>query len=110
MVIASIVGRSVQTYKRDKSEAPMPAVARLPDQQANANFKRILFAHRLLRRLTTSPALRPRHRAREHASTVYVVHAIPPASHEPLPLEPLPPELNRRRLEAERGMKDLVNA
>src|ERR1022692_2231566 len=42
--------------------------------------------------------------ARRYGSVLSVVHAIPPEPRDPIPLEPLPRELNRRRFEAEKQM------
>ncbi len=45
--------------------------------------------------------------ARRYRSALSVVHAIPPDPREPIPIYPLPRELDRDRLEAEQQMKQL---
>lgn len=45
--------------------------------------------------------------ARRYGSTLSVVNAVPPEPRDRIPLEPLPRELNRPWLEAERRMKSL---
>jgi nucleotide-binding universal stress UspA family protein len=45
--------------------------------------------------------------ARRYGSALSIVHAIPPEPRDQIPLETLPHELNRRRLEAEQQMKQL---
>jgi len=46
--------------------------------------------------------------ARRYDSVLSVVHAIPPEPRDQIPLETLPRELNRRRLEAEQEMKQIA--
>jgi len=48
--------------------------------------------------------------ARHYGSELSIVHSIAPERRDPIPLEPLPRELNRAWLEAERHMQDLVEA
>jgi nucleotide-binding universal stress UspA family protein len=43
--------------------------------------------------------------ARRYRSELYLVHAIPARGRPPIPLDPLPRELDRERLEAEQQMK-----
>src|ERR1022692_5202219 len=45
--------------------------------------------------------------ARRYGAELSLVHAIRPEPREPLPLDPTPRELDRRRLEAEQKMKQL---
>jgi nucleotide-binding universal stress UspA family protein len=45
--------------------------------------------------------------AQRYSSALSVVHAIVPEPREPIPLEALPRELNRRRLKVEQEMKNL---
>lgn len=43
--------------------------------------------------------------ASRFGSKIYLVHVIPPEARMPIPIEPMPPELDRDRLNAEREMK-----
>jgi len=45
--------------------------------------------------------------ARDYGSEIRIVHAIPPAPREAIPLDPLPRELNRRRLQANTEVQKL---
>jgi nucleotide-binding universal stress UspA family protein len=45
--------------------------------------------------------------ARRYGSALLVVHSIPPEPNAPVPIYPLPRELDRARLEAEEEMKKL---
>jgi nucleotide-binding universal stress UspA family protein len=84
----------------------MSAVAQIRDQKQSIEFKHILvatdFSDASQRALAYALAI-----ARRYSSALSVVHAIPPEPREPIPIEPLPRELNRRRLEAEQQMKRL---
>jgi len=84
----------------------MSAVAQIRDQKQSIEFKHILaatdFSDASQRALAYALAI-----ARRYGSALSVVHAIPPEPREPIPIEPLPRELNRRRLEAEQQMKHL---
>jgi universal stress protein A len=46
--------------------------------------------------------------ARQHHSEVHLVHVIPERPREPIPLDSLPKELDRRRLDAKQGLKHLL--
>jgi len=82
----------------------MSARAQLSDQKQSVGFKQVLiatdFSDASERALAYALAI-----ARRYGSTVSVVHAIPAAPRDQIPLEPLPRELNRRRLEAEEQIK-----
>jgi len=82
----------------------MSALAQISDQKQSIGFKHVLiatdFSDASERALAYALAI-----ARRYGSTVSVVHAIPPEPRDPIPLEPLPRELNRRWLEAEVQMK-----
>ena len=82
----------------------MSALAQMHDQKQSLGFKRILiatdFSDASEHALAYAIAI-----ARRYGSELSVVHAIPPEPRDRIPLEPLPRELNRRRLEAERQMK-----
>jgi nucleotide-binding universal stress UspA family protein len=84
----------------------MSAFARIHDRKQGIGFKQVLvatdFSDRSQRALAYAIAI-----ARRYGSALSVVHAIPPEPREQIPLEPLPRELNRRRLEAEEQMKHL---
>ncbi len=84
----------------------MSAVAQIRDQKESIGFKQVLiatdFSDASQRALAYALAI-----ARRHSSVLSVVHAIPPEPREPIPIEPLPRALNRRRLEAEQQMKRL---
>ena len=79
----------------------------LPPQKQSIGFNRILIA---------TDFSRPQRRAvpyalalaRQYKAEVHFAHAIPTRLHEPIPLEPLPRELDRQRFEAERHMKHLL--
>ncbi len=47
--------------------------------------------------------------ARHYGSELFVVHALEPEPRQSVPLDPLPRELNRQRIEAERHMNSLEN-
>lgn len=48
--------------------------------------------------------------ARHYGAAVYVAHAIPPEPRRPLPLEPLPPELDELRFHAAHAMDAFVRS
>jgi hypothetical protein len=81
----------------------MSTVAQVQDQKQSVAFKQLLiatdFSEVSQRALAFAVAI-----ARRYGSALSVVHAIPPERREPVPLEPLPRELNRRLLEAEQQM------
>lgn len=82
----------------------MSALAQISDQNQSIGFKHVLiatdFSDASERALAYALAI-----ARRYGSTVSVVHAIPPEPRDPIPLEPLPRELNRHWLEAEVQMR-----
>jgi len=84
----------------------MSAVAQLRDEEQSVGFKQVLiatdFSPASERALAYGLAI-----ARRCGSTLSVVHAIPTESREPIPLDPLPRELDRRQLDAEEQMKHL---
>ncbi|MGA9544960.1 MAG: universal stress protein [Candidatus Sulfotelmatobacter sp.] len=84
----------------------MSAIAQMHDQKQSVGFKQVLiatdFSDASRRALMYSVAI-----ARRYGSRLSVLHALPPAARDQIPLEPLPRELNRRRLEAEEQMKRL---
>jgi nucleotide-binding universal stress UspA family protein len=86
----------------------MSTVAELIQTKPSVSFKRILLA------TDFSPA--SEHAvdfalefARQHSSQLFVVHALEPELRRSVPLDPLPRELNRQRIEAERHMNSLEN-
>jgi nucleotide-binding universal stress UspA family protein len=84
----------------------MSGLAQIHDRKQGTGFKQVLvatdFSDGAQRALTYAIAI-----ARRYGSALSVVHAIPPAPRDQIPLEPLPKELNHRRLEAEEQMKHL---
>jgi nucleotide-binding universal stress UspA family protein len=84
----------------------MSAVAQVRDEKQSVGFKQVLiatdFSPASERALACGLAI-----ARRYGSALSVVHAIPPEQGEPIPLDPLPRELDRRQLEAEEQMKHL---
>jgi nucleotide-binding universal stress UspA family protein len=48
--------------------------------------------------------------ARHYGGTVFVAHAIPPEPRRPLPLEPMPPELDELRYKAKRALDTFVRS
>lgn len=82
----------------------MSAVTQISDQQQIVGFKRVLIA-------TDFSAVSERALAyaipivRRYSSTVSIVHAIRPQHRESITWDPLPRELDRRRLEAEQEMR-----
>src|SRR3984893_5847746 len=84
----------------------MSTVAQVRDEKQSVAFKQVViatdFSPASERALAYGLAI-----ARRYGSTLSVVHAIPPESREPIPLDPLPRELDRRQLDAEEQMKHL---
>ncbi len=84
----------------------MSMLAQIHHQKQSVGFKQVLiatdFSDASRRALAYAIAI-----ARRYSSALSVVHAIPPELREPIPLEALPHELNRRRPEAEQEMKNL---
>src|SRR5208282_4107396 len=84
----------------------MSAFAQIHAQKQSVGFKQVLiatdFSDASRRALAYAVAI-----ARRYSSALSIVHAIVPEPRAPLPLEALPRELNRRRLEAEQEMKNL---
>jgi nucleotide-binding universal stress UspA family protein len=82
----------------------MSALAQMHDRKQVIGFKQVLvatdFSDASQRALAYAIAI-----ARRYSSELSVVHALPPAPRDQIPLEPLPRVLNRRRLEAEEQMK-----
>jgi len=83
----------------------MPAAAQINDQKSIA-FRHILiatdFSDASQRALNYAIAI-----ARRHGSALSIAHAIPAEPHGRIPIGPLPHELDRRRLEAEKQMSRL---
>lgn len=84
----------------------MSALAQIHNGKQGIGFKQVLvatdFSDGSERALAYAIAI-----ARRYGSELSVVHAIPPEPRNQIPLEPLPRELDRRRLEAEDQMKQL---
>ncbi len=84
----------------------MSAIAQVHDQKQSTTFKQILmatdFSDASQRAFAYAVAIAHRYR-----SALSVVHAIPPDPHEPAPIYPLPRELDRDRMAAEKQMKQL---
>ncbi|MGC2171075.1 MAG: universal stress protein [Candidatus Sulfotelmatobacter sp.] len=84
----------------------MPAIAQIHDSPRYIGFKHVLiatdFSDASERALSYALAI-----AHRYGCALSVVHAIKPDPREQIPLEPLPRQLNRRRLEAEQQMKNL---
>ena len=76
------------------------------DQKRDVEFKRIMaatdFSEASERALAYAAAI-----ARRFGSSLCVVHAIPPDARDQIPIEALPREIDRRRLETEEKMKNL---
>ncbi len=85
----------------------MSAIAQIREQKQVAGFKRVLIA-------TDFSAASERALAyalpivRRYHSMLSIVHAILPETRETITWDPLPRELDRQRLEAEQGLKRLV--
>ena len=84
----------------------MSTLASIHHQKQGVGFKQVLlatdFSNASLRALAYAIAI-----ARRYSSALSIVHAIPPEPREAIPLDALPRELNPRRLDAEREMKNL---
>lgn len=84
----------------------MSALAEIHGQKQSVGFKQVLiatdFSDASRRALAYAIAI-----ARRYGSALSIVHALLPAPRDPIPLEALPHELNRRRLEAEQEIKNL---
>jgi nucleotide-binding universal stress UspA family protein len=84
----------------------MSTLAPMHDRKQGTGFKQVLvatdFSDGSQRALAYAIAI-----ARRYGSALSVVHAIPPEPRERIPLEPLPRELDRRRLTAEEQMTHL---
>ncbi len=84
----------------------MSAVAESCNQQPGIGFKQVLiatdFSDASERAFDYAVAM-----ARRYGSALSVVHALAPDPREPIPIYPLPRELDRDRLEAEQQMKQL---
>jgi nucleotide-binding universal stress UspA family protein len=84
----------------------MSAITQISDQQETVGFKHVLIA-------TDFSPVSERALAyalpivRQYGSTVSIVHAIEPEPRESITWDPLPRELNRRRIEAEQEMRRL---
>jgi nucleotide-binding universal stress UspA family protein len=84
----------------------MSVLAQIQPQNQSVGFKQVLiatdFSDASRRALAYAIAI-----ARRYSSALSIVHAIPPEPREPIQMEALPRELNRRRLDAEREMENL---
>jgi len=84
----------------------MSAITQISDQQQTVGFKRVLFATDFSpvseRALVYALPL-----VRRYGSTLSIVHAIEPEPRESIAWDPLPRELDRRRIEAEQEMRGL---
>src|SRR5664279_3755502 len=84
----------------------MSAVTQIRGQKQSVEFKQVLiatdFSDASQGAFEYAVAM-----ARRYGSALSVVHAIPPDPREPIPIYPLPRELDRDRLEAEQQMKQL---
>jgi nucleotide-binding universal stress UspA family protein len=84
----------------------MSTLVSIHDVERSTRFKHVLcatdFSEASDRALTYALAI-----ARSYGADVFVVHAIQPEPREPIPIEPLPKELNLHRLEAEEHMSQL---
>ena len=84
----------------------MSALAEIHDQKQKIGFKHVLiatdFSSASQQALGYALAI-----ARRYGSSLSIVHAIPPAPRDPIPLDALPRELNRRQFDAEQQMKCL---
>lgn len=86
----------------------MSTIAPVAEQkEERVNFKHIVvatdFSAGSTRALTYAVAV-----ARRYDAEITLVHAIPPERREPVPMDPLPRELDRHRLEAEEKIKQLA--
>jgi nucleotide-binding universal stress UspA family protein len=84
----------------------MSTLAQIHDRKRVIGFKQILFAtdfsESSQRAFAYAMAV-----ARRYGSALSVVHVIPPEPRDPIPLEPLPRQLNRLWLDAEQKLKTL---
>jgi nucleotide-binding universal stress UspA family protein len=84
----------------------MSAIAQIHDRKQRIGFKQILlatdFSEGSQRAFAYATAV-----ARQYGSVLSVVHVIPPEPRDPIPLEPLPRQLNRLWLDAEQKLKTL---
>jgi nucleotide-binding universal stress UspA family protein len=84
----------------------MATLAETQNQTHSLTFKQVLlatdFSDASQRAFAYAVAV-----ARRYSAALSVVHAIPPEPRDQIPLEALPRELNRHRLEAEQQMKNL---
>jgi nucleotide-binding universal stress UspA family protein len=84
----------------------MSAIAQIHDRKQGIGFKQILlatdFSEGSQRAFAYATAV-----AGRYGSALSVVHVIPPEPRDRIPLEPLPRQLNRRRLDAEEQLKNL---
>ena len=85
----------------------MPATAQVHERKHRIDFKQILlatdFSDASRRALDYAIVL-----AKRYHSALLIVHAIPPDPHAPAPIYPLPRELDRVRLAAERQIKEAI--
>jgi nucleotide-binding universal stress UspA family protein len=85
----------------------MSAMAQVSEQKQNSGFKRVLIA-------TDFSAVSERALAyalpiaRRYGSTVSIVHAMTPQVRESITMDPLPLQLDRERVEAQKGMARLA--
>jgi nucleotide-binding universal stress UspA family protein len=86
----------------------MSTVAELIKTRPGVSFKRILVATDFSQASEHAVDF-ALYLARHYDSDLFVVHALEPEPRHSVPLDPLPRELNRERLEAERHMKSLEN-
>ena len=84
------------------------AALSIQDRARNIQFKRILLGtdFSTASRRASSYALAM---ARLYGSEISLIHAIPPEPRQPVPLDPLPGELNREQLQAREEMSALEN-
>jgi len=85
----------------------MPIAAQKEQRKQAIRFKRILlatdFSDASQHAQTWALAV-----ARRHSAELQVVHAFRPGARQPIPLDPLPRELDRRRIEAEQQLMKLA--
>jgi nucleotide-binding universal stress UspA family protein len=85
----------------------MSAMTQIPEQKQSGLFKNVLIAtdFSAVSERTLGYALPI---VRRYGAALTIVHAIPPEPRESITGDPLPRELNRQRLEAEREMRRLA--
>jgi nucleotide-binding universal stress UspA family protein len=102
----SRICRQLRSHALCREEVLMSTVAEVCPRETGTGFKQILvatdFSETAQRALNYALAI-----ARRYGSAVSVLHAIPPEPRAPIPMEPLPLELNRRALKVEEQMKQL---